>query len=134
MSSGNDEDGEDPVASTPSTGSSVVHQRLDLVLDATGIARASITQLPKLGEPADLILELAYRDPNGELQTVATSVPLWPTKWLVGVKTEAWLASKNVITARVVVVDVHGQPVPNATVQVEAWQRKFYSYRKRREA
>ena len=130
-SSGNDEDGEEPVTSTPSTSSSGVHQRLDLVLDATGMARASITQLPKLEEPADLILELAYRDPNGEVQTVATSVPLWPTKWLVGVKTEAWLASKNVITARVVVIDVHGQPVANAPVQVDVWQRKIYSYRKR---
>ncbi len=130
-SSGSDEDGEASVTSTPITGSSGVHQRLDLVLDATGMARASITQLPRLEEPADLILELAYRDPNGEVQTVATSVPLWPTKWLVGVKTEAWVASKDVITARVAVVDVHGQPVPNALVQLEVWQRKFYSYRKR---
>ena len=129
--SGSDEDGDESVTSTPITGSSGVHQRLDLVLDATGMARASITQLPTLEEPADLVLELAYRDPNGEVQTVATSVPLWPTKWLVGVKTEAWVASKNVITVRVAVVDVHGQPVPNAPVQVEVWQRKFYSYRKR---
>jgi hypothetical protein len=41
------------------------------------------------------------------------------------------VASKNVITARVAAVDVHGQPVPNAPVQVEVWQRKVYSYRKR---
>jgi alpha-2-macroglobulin len=126
-----DEDGDESVTSAPITGSSGMHQRLDLVLDETGMATATITQLPMLDEPADLSLELAYQDPNGEVQIVATSVPLWPTQWLVGVKTEAWVASKNVITARVAVVDMHGQPVPNAPVQVEAWQRKFYSYRKR---
>ena len=129
--SGSGEDGDESATSTQITGSRGVHQRLDLVLDATGMARASITQLPTLEAPVDLVLELAYRDPNGEVQTVATSVPLWPTKWLVGVKTEAWVASRNVIAAQVAVVDVHGQAVPNAAVQVDIWQRKFYSYRKR---
>ncbi|MGH8065828.1 MAG: alpha-2-macroglobulin family protein [Candidatus Entotheonellia bacterium] len=128
---GSDEDGDESVSSAPLPGSSGVHQRLDLVLDETGMARATITHLPKLDEPVDLLLELEYRDPNGEVQTVATSLPLWPTKWLVGVKTEAWVASKRVITTRVAVVDVYGQPMPNAPVQVDIWQRIFYSYRKR---
>ena len=42
------EDGEESATSTPTPGSRGVHQRLDLVLDATGMARATITQLPKL--------------------------------------------------------------------------------------
>jgi uncharacterized protein YfaS (alpha-2-macroglobulin family) len=128
---GGDEDGDESSTSALILGRSGVHQRLDLVLDKTGMARATITHLPRLDEPVDLLLELEYRDPNGEVQTVATSVPLWPAKWLVGVKTEAWVASKDVITTRVAVVDVRGQPVPNAPVQVAILQRKFYSYRKR---
>jgi alpha-2-macroglobulin len=128
---GSDEEGDESASSAPLPGSSGVHQRLELVLDETGMARATITHLPNLDEPVDLLLELEYRDPNGEVQTVATSLPLWPTKWLVGVKTEAWVASKRVIATRVAVVDLYGQPVPHAPVQVDIWQRTFYSYRKR---
>ena len=72
-----------------------VHQRLDLVLDEAGTARATIMRLPQLDEPVELLLELEYRDPNGEVQTVATTLPLWPTKWLVGVKTEHWVVSRT---------------------------------------
>ncbi|HEX9871516.1 MAG TPA: MG2 domain-containing protein, partial [Candidatus Tectomicrobia bacterium] len=126
-----DQEGDDAVTSASIPASSGVHQRLELVLDEAGMARATITHLPKPDEPVDLVLELEFRDPNGEVQTVATSVPLWPAKWLVGVKTEAWVASKSAITAQIAVVDVYGQPVPEAPVQVDTWQRKFYSYRKR---
>jgi len=80
-----DDDGDEAATSASIPASGGVHQRLDLVLDEAGMARATITHLPKLDEPVDLLLELEYRDPNGEVQTVATSVPLWPTKWLVGV-------------------------------------------------
>jgi alpha-2-macroglobulin len=73
------------------------------------MASARITELPKIDEPVELLLELEYCDRNGEVQAVATSVPLWPTKWLVEVKTEAWVASKNLISAHIAVVDVYGQ-------------------------
>jgi alpha-2-macroglobulin len=128
---GSGEDGEESAASdrTPEAGG--IHQRLDLVLDGAGTAKATVTRLPQLDEPADLLLELEYRDPNGEVQTAATTVPLWPAEWLVGIRTEAWVASKEVLTMRVAVVDVHGQPVSNVPVQVDLLQGKVYSYRKR---
>jgi uncharacterized protein YfaS (alpha-2-macroglobulin family) len=128
---GNDQDDDESTTLTALPGRNGVHQRLNLVLDETGMARARITRLPMLDEPVDLLLELEYRDPNGEAQTVSTTVARWPAKLLVGIMTEAWVASKNVITTRVAVVDVHGHPVPGAPVQVDVWQRKFYSYRKR---
>jgi alpha-2-macroglobulin len=131
LGAGSDEEGDETATQVPGSSPNGLHQRLDLVLDETGMARATITHLPKLDKPVDLLLELEYRDPNGEVQTVATSVPLWPAQWLVGVKTETWVTSKDVISTRVAVVDVHGHPVPNAPVQVGVWQRKFYSHRKR---
>ncbi len=128
---GNDPDDNESTTAAPIPGRGGVHQRLELVLDATEMARATITRLPKLDEPVDLSLELEYRDPNGEVQTTATNVPLWPAKLLVGMQTEAWIASKNVITMRVAAVNVHGYPMPDIPIRVDAWQRKFYSYRKR---
>jgi uncharacterized protein YfaS (alpha-2-macroglobulin family) len=129
--SGGGEDGEESAASDRAPEMGGIHQRLDLVLDGAGTAKAIVTRLPQLEEPADLLLELEYRDPNGEVQTAATTVPLWPARWLVGIRTEAWVASKEVLIMRVAVVDVYGQPVSNVPVQVDLLQRKVYSYRKR---
>jgi alpha-2-macroglobulin len=110
---------------------SAVHQRLGLVLDATGMARATITRLPKANVQLDLLLEVEYWDPNGEAQTVSTTVPLWAAQWLVGIKTDSWAVSRHALMAQVVVVDVLGQPVVNTPLQVDIFERKFYSHRKR---
>jgi uncharacterized protein YfaS (alpha-2-macroglobulin family) len=128
---GSDDAGEYSAPSGPTPGRSGIHQRLDLVLDATGTAKATITGLPRLDVPADLLLELEYRDPNGEVQTVATTVSLWPTPWLVGLKTDAWAAPKEVLTTRVAIVDVRGQPVADMPVQIDLLRRQIYSYRTR---
>jgi hypothetical protein len=63
VGAGSDEDGDEAATLAPTTGGGV-HQRLELVLDERGMARATITQLPKLDAPAELSLELAYRDPQ----------------------------------------------------------------------
>lgn len=106
-------------------------QRQELVLDATGTARATVSTLPASTAVRELLAELEYRDPNGERQTVSSVVPLWPAQWLVGIAADQWARSDGTLHARVAVIDVAGQPVPNATVRVDAHSRKTYSTRKR---
>ncbi len=125
-----EEDG-DASAVAPTPGQNAVHQRLELALDATGMARATISRLPPADVPLDLLLELEYWDPNGEVQTVSTTVPLWAAKSLVGIKADSWAASRDALTAQVAVVDVSGQPVANAALRVDIFERKFFSHRKR---
>jgi uncharacterized protein YfaS (alpha-2-macroglobulin family) len=125
-----EEDG-DAAASMFTPGQNAVHQRLELALDATGMARATISRLPPANVPLDLLLELEYWDPNGEVQTVSTTVPLWAATWLVGIKANSWAASPATLMAQVAVVDVLGRPVANAPLQVDIFERKFYSHRKR---
>ncbi|HEX7550343.1 MAG TPA: MG2 domain-containing protein, partial [Candidatus Methylomirabilis sp.] len=55
-----------------------VHQREQVTLDATGTARITITRVPRVSTPQELLAEMEYPDPNGELRTVAARVPLWP--------------------------------------------------------
>ena len=76
-------------------GRPAVHQRINLELDAAGTARTTITNLPRSNAPQEILAELEFRDPNGEVQTVAATAPLWPAHWLVGIKPEAWAASKE---------------------------------------
>ncbi len=106
-------------------------KRLDLALDRTGAARATITDLPKSLNPARLIAELDFRDPNGESQTVSASAPLWPAGLLVGLKAEQWVLAKKDFTFQAAVTGLDGKPLAGRSVRVDLYQRKNYSHRKR---
>jgi uncharacterized protein YfaS (alpha-2-macroglobulin family) len=108
-----------------------VHQRQDLTLDAAGTARTRITDLPLAGTLRELLVEAEFRDPNGEVQTVSSTVPLWPAKRLAGIKAEEWAGSKGSLEAKVAVIDTARRPVAGAPVRVEVRQRKTYSHRTR---
>lgn len=127
-----EEEGEEegPAEGT-ATGKAAVHQRTNLELDAAGTTRTAITNLPRASILQEVLAELEFRDPNGEVQTVATTTPLWPAHWVVGIRPDAWAASKESVQAQVAVVDVAGKPVADAPVQVIILEQKYYSHRKR---
>lgn len=106
-------------------------QRQELVLDDAGTARATLSTLPPSQAVRELLAEVEYSDPNGERQTVSSTVPLWPAQWLAGIAADQWVRSDGTVHARIAVIDVAGQPVPNAVVRVNAHPRKSYSARKR---
>jgi len=124
------EEGEEPTRSAPQR-KPAIHQREDLVLDAAGSARVTITRLPRMATPQEVLAEMEFRDPNGEIRTISSTVPLWPAHWLVGILPDSWVASKERLRAWVGVMDVSGRPVPGAQVQVDLLERKSYSHRKR---
>ena len=103
----------------------------DLVLDRTGALRTTVKDLPKLTLPKDLVAEMEFRDPNGEVKTVSSRVPLWPAKALVGIKPDSWLVSKDAFKFYLAVADVNGKPVKNRKVSAEFLQRMTFSHRKR---
>lgn len=100
-------------------------------LDRAGTARAVVRDLPRLARPAQLLVEAEYRDPNGEVQTAASTVPLWPARRLVGLKPDGWVASKDRLAAAVAVVDTAGRPAAGVAVTVGTLVRKRYTHRKR---
>ena len=109
----------------------VIHQRDQLTLDAAGTARATIRGLPPAATPRDLLTELEFRDPAGEVQTVSTRIPLWPASRLVGIRPESSVAFGDHISTQVAVVDLAGRPVAGAEVRVDVFERTLYSHRKR---
>lgn len=108
-----------------------VHQRQDLVLDAAGSVRATVTEVPRGSALRELLAEVELRDPNGEIQTVASTVSLWPAQRLIGIRSEDWVGSASGVRSDLVVVDSAGKPVPGAPVRVEAIPRQTYSHRTR---
>ncbi len=106
-------------------------QRTVLALDGAGTARASIHDLPRSPAAQEVAAELEFRDPNGQVQTVAHILPLWPAQRLVGIKIEEWTRTRETLVAHTAVLDVSGKPVAAALVRIEAFAQKTYSHRKR---
>jgi uncharacterized protein YfaS (alpha-2-macroglobulin family) len=125
---GTDEDHE---TRAPPRAPQSVHQREEVTLDAVGTARVSISKLPRSPVPQDVLAEVEFRDPNGEVLTAATRVPLWPARWLVGIRPESWAASKDNLRVTAAVVDLTGKPVAQVPVRIEVLERKSYANRKR---
>ena len=102
----------------------------ELTLDQTGSIRTA-TILPNIDKPQDLITELEFADPNGEIQTVSAKIPLWPSRYVIGIQPDSWVSSKNKVKFQVAVLDIEGNPISGIPVQAELFQRKNYSHRKR---
>ncbi|HOI73805.1 MAG TPA: MG2 domain-containing protein [Syntrophales bacterium] len=103
----------------------------DLVLGTGGAIRARLSDLPAVDCPREIHLEMEFRDPNGEVQTAATNIPLYPSRRLVGIQPESWAASRENLRYRVAVVDLKGRAVPGAEVSVDVYTRKVLSHRVR---
>lgn len=103
----------------------------ELVLDASGALRTKVTGLARSSAPRDLVAEIEYSDPNGEVQTVSSRVPLWSSRVLLGIKPDSWAASKEAFKFHVVALDLSGAPAKGVKISVDLFQRKSYSHRKR---
>jgi alpha-2-macroglobulin len=103
----------------------------DLNLDKSGSTRTTITELPSVNTPMQVLAELEFRDPNGEIQTASSSIPVWPSSRLIGIRPDSWMQSKESLKFNVAVLDLNHKPVANASVNVILFQRKTYSHRKR---
>jgi uncharacterized protein YfaS (alpha-2-macroglobulin family) len=126
-----EEEGEESALRQARTGQQTGARTKELTLDMTGALRTAIPDLQKSPVPQDLQAEMEFRDPNGEVQTVSSRIPLWPSKLLVGVKPDSWVAAKNYFKFHVRVVDLAGRSIPNRLVAVDLLQRKTFSHRKR---
>lgn len=104
---------------------------IELVLDKQGVSRARLSALPLSDTPKDVLTELEFRDPNGEIQTVSSLIPFYPSQLLVGVKQGLKEPSTSSLPYQVLVVDLKGRPVADAEVKIHLFQRKTYSHRKR---
>jgi uncharacterized protein YfaS (alpha-2-macroglobulin family) len=106
-------------------------QSMELTLDSSGSTRTAISGLPKIDVPMGILAELDFRDPNGEVQTASSRIPLWPASLLIGIKPDGWALSQQSVKFQVAVVDLSGKPIAGAPVKVDLFQSKTYSHRKR---
>lgn len=109
----------------------IVADKLPLRTDANGAAKAVLNKLPALDRPAELVGEVSFSDPNGEVQTVSQTVPLWPSGVVVGLRARSWVASRGQVGVQALVLDVSGKPLAGRSVTVRGELQKLLSTRKR---
>jgi uncharacterized protein YfaS (alpha-2-macroglobulin family) len=102
-----------------------------LNLDRAGGARIVVDKLPQLDKPKSLLAELSYQDANGETLSVAARVPLWPSAYVLGLKPDGWLLTKDAVKFQAVVLDAAGKPVAGVPVSVDFFARQTTSHRRR---
>ena len=125
-----DADSEEPVPVQPANGVRPL-KSLELGLDSGGSARVTLPGLPAADSPQEVNAELEYSDPNGEVLTTSTRVPLWPSKILLGIKPDAWTVSKDELKFQVLALDLAGKPVKGQQVDVQLYVRNMFAHRKR---
>lgn len=129
--SGDEETDEQAQSDASADSQKLVADKLPMTLDKNGNGSVTIRGLPKTEAPRDLLLEAGFADPNGEIQTLRQTVPVWPAAVVAGIRTEGWVSVKQKLAVHGVVLDTNGKPVADAPVKVSARARITTSARKR---
>ena len=128
LQSGDDDDSD---AAPGARDGNLVADKLPLTTDKNGAANFSVKDLPAITRPSELNAEVTFNDPNGEVQTVATSIPLWPSAVVLGIKTGSWASSRGKVKFTALALDTGGKPIKGQSIEVRGRLAQTISTRKR---
>ncbi len=109
----------------------VVADKLALTLDKNGQGQVTLTDLPAVREPMELVLEASYADPNGEVQSLRSTRTLWPAAVVAGIKTEGWASSGSKLRFQALALSTDGTAQKGVPLSVQAIARTTTTSRKR---
>ena len=109
----------------------LVADKLALTTDRNGAASFTLKDLPKVVRPSQIDAELTFADPNGETQTVAARVDLWPSAVVLGVRAGSWASNRGSAKFTVLALDTAGKPIKGQSVVVKGRVSQIISTRKR---
>ena len=123
--------GEENENETPSDDAVLVADKLPLTTDKNGAARLMLKDLPPLKRASELLAEVTFNDPNGEVQTAATRISLWPSAVVLGIKAGSWASNRGKVKFTVLALDTAGKPLKGQSVEVRGRLAQVISTRKR---
>ncbi|WP_370446375.1 alpha-2-macroglobulin [Glaciimonas sp. PCH181] len=109
----------------------IVADKLPVTLDKNGGGKTTIKELPAITTPKELLTEMTYADPNGEIQTVSSVTPVWPSAIIVGLKAGEWISVKKKLTLTAVALNPAGQPQVGVPIEISGRSKQTNSHRKR---
>lgn len=126
-----DEDDSERFTHTRDDQRQLVTDKLPVTLDKNGAAHVTLPKLPEVKTPRELLVQATYADPNGEVQTLSQTLPVWPSAVVLGVRTESWVSVQQKVATQVVALDTTGKPKAGVSVWVRAVAHRTTSTRKR---
>jgi len=103
-----------------------------LTLDDAGGLSALTPTLPEIDRVGRLRMEMEFRDPSGETQTVGAETRFWPAAVLPGLRVlSSWLGGDGPVVVEAVVVGRDGKPVADSPVEWQGSLVYWDSHRKR---
>jgi uncharacterized protein YfaS (alpha-2-macroglobulin family) len=112
-------------------GPKLVADKIAVTLDKQGAAQATLPSLPAVRKPRQLLVQATYADPNGEVQTLSQTLPVWPSAVVLGVRTESWVSVQQQMSAQVIALDTSGKPMSGVKVSLHAVAHHTQSVRRR---
>ncbi len=104
-----------------------------VTLDSTGSVTVPVRFVHgDLKQPTRLQSSVEFRDANGEVQTIAKNLNLYPANVLTGVRVDNWLSSKKDIDFIIYAVDLKGQPKAGVTASLDLMEEIVFANRERR--
>jgi len=125
------ESGDEGTEAVASRDAKLLADKLPFTTDRQGAATIALSKLPRLERPSELLTELSFNDPNGELQTAAQLLPLWPSKLLLGLRAQSWASNRGKVAFKAVALDTTGKPQAGQRITVRARLTQTLSTRKR---
>jgi hypothetical protein len=126
-----DEDDDANAVSTRGDGAKLVADKIAATLDAHGAAQVTLPSLPAVHKPRELLVQATYADPNGEVQTLSQTLPVWPSAVVLGVRTDSWVSVQQQMATQVIALDTAGKPIAHVNVSVRAVAHRTQSVRRR---
>lgn len=124
-------DGNQGEGDAPDSKQSIIADKQQLTLDKNGAAKTVLKKLPAITDPQDIISEMTFSDPNGEIQTITSKSAAWPSGVVVGVASSNWVSVKSKLVLRALALDTHGKPVAGVPLEILGNQNETISHRKR---
>ncbi len=109
----------------------LVADKLAVKLDSKGAGTVTLAKLPEVKTPKQLLVQATYADPNGEVQTLSQTLPVWPSGIVLGVRTDSWVSVKQKVATQMVALDTNGKPQAGVSVKLRAVAHRTSSTRKR---
>lgn len=103
----------------------------DFRLNKQGVAEEVVSGIKYAASPQNLRAEVEFKDPNGEIQSVSRTFPLWPSSVVLGIKARGWSATQDSVEFDVVALDLQQKVLKGQSVQVDLFTNRYYSHRKR---
>jgi len=109
----------------------LVADKLALATDSQGAATLALKSLPKVERASELVAEITFSDPNGEVQTIGSTLPLWPAAVVPGIKSASWASQRGKVKFTAVALDTAGKPMSGQAIEVRGRLSRIVSTRKR---